>query len=133
MTFATTKLAGHRVLVEGTDFRGITGSTVLDGGQLATLTKATGADKAQADYDAAVKAFYAPLTDATDKLVEAQSVGETDARYIFEVSGPVEAVAGKAAVKVRLTQDSAVLRILENEGLDTSSLVWVNDELEIVE
>ena len=128
--FKTTRLANHRVLVKGTDQFGTTNQTVLDSTQWdgikAELTKSTVEDQ----FNAAVEEFYAPLLEKIDAIVAADEKSIVDDAYTLVVGETVEAVDAVAPAVYRLSQDSAILRLIE-EGR-TDRLVWVNDKLEII-
>ena len=128
--FKTTRLANHRVLVDGTDAFGNSGRTVLDSTQWdgikAELTKSTVEDQ----FNAAVEEFYAPLLEKIDAIVADAQKSVVDDAYVLTVGETVNAVEAVAPTVYRLNQDSAILRLLE-EGR-TDRLVWVNDKLEII-
>ena len=128
MSFTTTELTQNRVLVEGTDRLGFNGRTVLDSSQWQELKADRGHSDAHAEFDAAVNDFYAPLLAAVEKIEASHLANRDD---LFEVVVQ-EGEDGKAAVeeiRVALTKDSAILRLLE-QG-DEARLIWVGDSLEI--
>jgi hypothetical protein len=129
--FKTTKLAGARVLVEGTDVNGIIGRTVLSSAQLDNLRGSDTVAKAQEAYEQAERDFYAPIKAAAEALKSAVQTGTTDERFIYHVSDAVKSVAGQGKIDVTLTNDSAVLRIIE-ENPTTDQVIWVGEGLEIV-
>ena len=128
--FKTIRLANHRVLVDGTDAFGNSGRTVLYSTQWdgikAELTKSTVEDQ----FNAAVEEFYAPLLEKIDAIVADAQKSVVDDAYVLTVGETVDAVEAVAPTVYRLSQDSAILRLLE-EGR-TDRLVWVNDQLEII-
>ena len=129
-SFNTTRLANHRVLVDGTDVFGYQGRTVLSSTQWdgiqATLKKNTLEDQ----FNRAVEEFYAPLLEKIDAIVAADEKSIVDDVYTLTVGEPVDAVDAVEPAVYRLSHDSAVLRLLE-EGR-TDRLVWVGDRLEII-
>lgn len=130
MSFTTTKLAGHRVLVEGTDKNSILGREVLDSTQWDRLTEDTGHSAAHQAFDKAIEKFYAPLTKAAEAL-EAAHKGPAEDVFSIVTQEAVPATPGQREIRESLTHDSAVLRILEQSDAD-QRLIWVNDHLEIV-
>ena len=129
-SFKTIRLANHRVLVDGTDAFGNSGRAVLDSTQWdgikAELTKSTVEDQ----FNAAVEEFYAPLLEKIDAIVADAQKSVVDDAYVLTVGETVDAVEAAEPTVYRLSQDSAILRLIE-EGR-TDRLVWVNDSLEII-
>lgn len=124
--FITTRLAGDRMLVTN----GGKKQAILDTQQWDHIKSLTQTNEAQADFDKAVKDFFAPLTEAIDKIEEAKAP-KIDETYVVVVGETVEGTPGKQARAYHLGHDAAVLRILESG--DHSRLVWVgNDAIEIV-
>lgn len=124
--FITTRLAGDRMLVTN----GGKKQAILDTAQWDYIKSLMQTDEAQADFDQAVKDFFAPLTEAIDKL-EAAQAPKIDETYVVVVGETVEGTQGTQARAYHLCHDAAVLRILESG--DHSRLVWVgNDAIEIV-
>ena len=127
-SFKTTRLANHRVLVDGTDAFGFSGRTVLDSTQWdgikAELTKSTVEDQ----FNAAVEEFYAPLLEKIDAIVADAQKSVVDDAYVLTVGETVDAVEAVEPTVYRLSQDSAILRLIEEGRSDR--LVWVNDTLE---
>ena len=124
--FITTRLAGDRMLVTNGNKK----QAILATDQWDYIKSLTQTNEAQADFDQAVKDFFAPLTEAIDK-VEAAKAPKVDETYVVVVGEEVAGTPGKQARAYHLTHDAAVLRILESG--DHSRLVWVgNDAIEIV-
>lgn len=124
--FITTRLAGDRMLVTN----GGKKQTILDTAQWDNLKALSQTNEAQADFDQAVKDFFAPLTDAIDKL-ETAKAPKVDDTFLVVIGETVEGTPDKQARVYHLGHDAAVLRILESG--DHSRLVWVgNDAIEIV-
>lgn len=128
MTLKTTKLVDNRVFVHGTDAIGTHGEVVLDGTQWAELTQQTQVQLAQADFDAEVEKFFAPLTAAAEALGKKLERAEDEAYYV--VSEGSDSVAGQQRHVVKLTHDSQILRLIDDGREDR--LVWVGDGLEIL-
>ena len=130
MTFSTIELANDRVLVQGTDFAGTVGKQVLDATEWNGIKREQQLAGLTDQFDAAVEEFFAPLTDAADKLQAAFQV-ETDPLFYIVTD---EGTAGQAPVArtvAHLSQDSVILRLLEQDAA-TTRLVWVGDKLEII-
>ena len=124
--FITTRLAGDRMLVTNGNKK----QAILDTAQGDNLKALSQTNEAQADLDQAVKDFFAPLTEAIDKI-EAAKAPKFDETYVIVIGETIEGTPGKQARAYHLGHDAAVLRILESG--DHSRLVWVgNDFIEIV-
>jgi hypothetical protein len=131
MSFTTLALTGGRVLVKGTDSTGTEGQTVLDGSEWAQAKRQVAHAEAHEDFDQLVTDFFAPLLEAQEKLEATLSVPQLDQSSYFVIDEGEEATAGRAPTIIKLGKDSIVLRLLEEGKSDR--LVWVNDELEILE
>ena len=128
-TFNATRLAGNRMLVTGTDEgeRAILDTTEWDEYKHSIAHK-----EAEASFDAAVKAFYAPIEEATEaarKALEEAHAVFTDPAFNIVLEQGSEGVAPKHEVRLVLSKDAAVLRMIESG--DTSRLVWVGSDIEI--
>lgn len=131
MTFTTTNLVGHRVLVEGTDRFGRTGQTVVDSTQWDDINTNVQFERATKEFEAEVEKFFAPIAAAQDKLAETMK-SKLDGIETMVLKEAVEGVRPEDAIVIHLTKDSQILRILE-QGDGDARLRWVNDELEITE
>ena len=129
MTFTTTNLRDHRVLVSGTDVTGTAGQVVLDGRQWHELTKHQGFSKAEEKFNKKVEKFFAPLVKAADEYEKATAAEAEDELGFIVLQEEVVGQKGKAAIKERLTHDSIILRLLEAKQDDR--LIWVNGALEV--
>lgn len=129
-TFNTTNLVDGRVLVTGEDQFGTSGKAVLDGSQWAEINRRDEYSQATDAFDRAVEEFFAPLTDAADKL-EGALRRPTDSLGYVVLEEAVEGTPAKAEKLIKLTKDSMVLRVLESG--DNDRLVWVDEHLEILE
>jgi hypothetical protein len=130
MTFNTKKLTGSRVVVEGTDLAGNSGTTVVSSAQWDEINQRGEFSQAQQAFDDAVEEFFAPLTEAAEKLANSVSRPTDSISYVVQQ----EEIVGQAAqpqVLVRLSHDSIVLRLIESGNTDR--LVWVGDKLEVLE
>lgn len=130
MTFTQSRLVGNRVMVSGTDVLGTAGQTILDSTQWDEIKANQQFDTAQAAFDEAVAAHFADITKAAEQLNKSLEVPEDPASYVV-LREAVEGQRPDPGHTIKLTHDSIVLRLVE-QG-DTSRLVWVNDELEILE
>lgn len=130
MSFATTALVGNRVLVRGTDFLGVEGTTVLDSSQWVELGKTKQHKAATEEFDAAVTAFYAPIVEAAEKAKATLTQVDDPITYVV-LDEAVEGQQAKPAHLVKLTKDSIILRILEMDT-GTDMLAWVGDTLEVL-
>ena len=128
--FKTTRLANHRVLVKGTDQFGTTNQTVLDSTQWDGIQAKVNQTTAEDQFNAAVEEFYAPLLEKIDAIVAAEEKSIVDDAYVLTVGETVDAVEAVEPTVYRLSQDSAILRLIEEGRSDR--LVWVNDTLEII-
>lgn len=130
MTFTTKQLTGERVLVTGTDVLGTTGTTVLDSSEWNGVKAHLGYHEATDEFDAKVAEFFAPLTEAAEKLAAAGYTPQVDEDAIVVFDEGVEPTVGKQREVAHLGRDSIVLRLLERG--DHDRLVWVNDSLEVL-
>jgi len=131
MSFTIIKLAGDRALVKGRDAAGTYGQQILDAAEWNDFNAHTKHNDAHEAFDAAVEEFFAPLNAAVDALKETAKP-KHDPLFFVTVQEKSEAVAGTDEVLVRLSHDSAVLRLIEQDA-DTQRLLWVNDTLEILD
>lgn len=132
MTFSTQNLVGNRVLVTGTDVFGESGKQVLDGTQWAELAANKRYDAAQQDFNATVLEFFSEITEAAEAAAKAGAPAEVDSLTYVTLEEGVEAVAGKAERRIPLTEDSMILRLVEQDA-STGRLIWVDGSLEILE
>ena len=130
MAFTTTALVDNRVLVQGTDFLGVDGKCVLDSSQWLEVNKTTQFKQATSEFDDAVKAFFAPLEEAADKLEAAKKGDAPDPVTFVVLDEETKGVPAKPGRFVQLTHDSIVLRLLEQGAHDR--LAWVNETLEVI-
>jgi hypothetical protein len=132
MSFSTTRLVNHRVIVQGTDIFDVSGKTTLDSTQWDEIKADNSYSQALDAFDAAVEQFFAPLIEASESVAAAQPVAvPVDPMSYVVLSEAVEGVEAQPAQLVHLSADSIVLRLIE-EG-DTDRLVWVDGRLEVLE
>lgn len=128
--FNTTKLAGHRVLVQ--DDIGER-SEILDSTEWDEIKLHVAHHEAADAFDATVMEFFAPLLEAADAASEnlAKLAAEAnDPAFTIVVSEGTEGVEAEPAETITLSRDSAILRMIESG--DTSRLVWVGNRIEII-
>lgn len=116
--FEVTPLLTGGTMVKGTDVTGAEGSTVLwsDAWQAVQMAKAQ--SEAMAEFDARVEAFFAPLTEAADKLATLNQPSEWETVTIGEK------VEGQDVKVIRLDHDGVLLRLLAET--DGSQLRWLD-------
>ena len=126
-TFNITELAGDYLLVDDGADREVT----LDASGWAKISGNTAMDKAAADYDEAIKEFWAPLTKAAENLENAATVN-LDEDLFLVTQEAVEGTESRDLTVVELDMETAVVRLLRSG--DTSRLRWVGrgDSAEIV-
>lgn len=128
--FTLQNLTNDRVLVKGTDASGTTGTTVLFATEWRSIKAHKDYQSATADFEAKVEEFFAPLTEAAEKLNAAHAPKVDPITYVVLEEG-VEATAGAERTVLKLGRDSVVLRLIEAGDFDR--LVWVDDSLEVLE
>lgn len=131
MTFKTMNLTGERVLVKGTDNFGTTGEVVLDARQWNEVNRHRNVAEAGQAFDAEVDEFFAPLLRAAEKFDTAQTGRDEDPIAKFVIREGSEGVQARPEQAIHLNRDSVVLRLIERG--DTDRLVWVGDQLEVLE
>jgi hypothetical protein len=131
-SFTLTDLVGDRTLVEGTDARGNTGSTVVSNKEWREIAGTSEYNKATEAFDAAVDEFFKPLVEAAEALEHSVVAPPSDAAAYVVLEEGVEGVAAKDPVIVKLSRDSVILRLIEEGGKSADRLAWINDELEVL-
>ena len=128
--FKTTKLAGHRVLVQGSEQDQ---TCILDSSEWDEVQASLTATVATEAYDSAIERFFAPITRAADKLdaTLAKVMGPTDSRSQIVVNPGVEAVPGVEPEIIELGRDSTILRMIESDH--TEQLIWVGSSIELLQ
>ena len=128
--FNTTKLAGHRVLVQ--DDIGER-SEILDSSEWDEIKLHVAHHDAADAFDASVKEFFAPILEAADAVGEslAKLAAEAnDPAFTLVISEGTEGIEAEPAETITLSRDSAILRMIESG--DTSRLIWVGSKIEII-
>ena len=131
MTFAIINLAGDRALVKGRDAAGTYNQQILSAAEWNEFNARNKHSDAHEAFDAAVEAFFAPINEAVEALKETAKP-KLDPLFFVTVQEGSAAVEGTDEVLVHLSHDSAVLRLITQDP-DTDRLLWVNDNLEILE
>jgi hypothetical protein len=114
MTFTTTPLVNGGYLVEGTDTKGVFGTTILDSNSWDALVHLRTHKLAQEDFDQVVGEFFAPLVEAADKA-KSQLKGAAQDWGTVTLG---EQVTGHEAEVVQLDSDEGHDRLLR----------WVGDD-----
>ena len=117
--FVVTPLLTGGTMVRGSDVTGAEGSVVLWSDAWAAVQKAKAQAEAMKVFDASVVAFFAPLTEAADKLATIDEPSEWESVTIGE------AVEGQDANVIHLDNAGVLLRLLDET--DGSSLRWLNE------
>lgn len=123
MTFQITPLVSGGYLVEGTDSKGVDGSTILRSDKWDAVKYFRTHDLATAEFNQMVSEFFAPLTEAADKA-KALIAGPTKDWGTVILN---EGVEGQPTKSVELDEHGILLRLLDEEQVD--QLRWVNGEL----
>jgi hypothetical protein len=119
----TTKLMGGGTLIEGTDITGQQGRTVLVSSRWEAVQSIRAHIAAGEAFDEAVKAFFAPITDAAEAA--AKIAHPSASQYdTFVVS---EGVEGEEREVIQLDAAGIILRLLDEDRQDL--LRWVGDDL----
>ena len=122
--FTLKYLTSNRVYVYGTNDAGLPHEVVLDGTVLRGIQQQHLVHKAGDAYDRTVEEFFAPLTDAAERLQLFQQPLEADPAFVYMVEEGVEPVEGVEPEAYKLDHDGAVLRLLEAGDIDR--LIWVS-------
>lgn len=124
MTFQVQNMLGDQALVSGTDKLGNEGKTIVSTSQWDELKARSNFSAATEDFDAAVKEFFAPLTEAAEKAELALAGKPQDSAEYVVLKEATEGVEPEPAEIVALSKDSIILRLIE-EG-NTDRLMWVD-------
>lgn len=130
MTFTINRLVGGRAVVSGTDKFGTTNQVVVDTTQWDEINASTAFDQATEAFEAAVEDFFKPLTEAAEKINKQLNKPNDPLSYVVLHEGS-EGVPAQAEQLIKLNKDSIVLRLV-GAG-NTDRLVWVGDNLEVLE
>jgi hypothetical protein len=105
---------------------------VLDGSQWDEVSTRKEFSKAEKEFDAAVDAFFKPLTEAAEKVAKGiKRPGSDDKDSYVVLEEPEEGKPAKPGHLIKLNRDSIVLRLIESGNTDR--LIWVNNQLEVTE
>lgn len=129
-SFTTLNLTGNRVLVKGTDDQGTTGETVLFAEEWNRVKAHRAHLQAEAEFENTVEEFFSPIMEAVEKFSTAGELEDVDPISYVVLHEGTEAVQGRDEHGIKLGRDSIVLRLLESG--DTSRLVWVGGQLEVL-
>lgn len=122
-SFTTTPVAGGRVLIEGTDSKGVEGTAILHSTPWQQVLDYQHKRAAQESFDATVEEFFAPLLAAAEQM-------EGDSKFdptVVTVNEGAVRVDGEEPIVVRLDADGVILRAVASKAYD--QLRWVNGEL----
>ena len=125
-------LITDQFVVRGTDFLGKEGEVEVDGTQWAQLKRHGQFKAATAEFDDVVKAHFADISAAAERVKAISEVKQNPMGYVV-VAEEVKGVQAQPALLQHLSPDSVILRILEEQGLDTEQLTWVGDRLVALE
>jgi hypothetical protein len=128
-TFTTTGLSGHRVLVTGEDAFGTRRTCVLNSTEYDALNLEAKQKELAGEFDSAVEAFFAPLTEAAEKIETMMKTVEDPAFFVV-VQEEVPGTEAKREILHHMDKDTVILRFLASG--DTSRLIWVEDTIEIL-
>lgn len=128
-TFNTTELANDRVLVTGEDAQGYPSKKILDAKEFNALKLRDAQAGAVEEFDASVEAFFAPLTEAAERVQAAQKI-TLDPAFFITIQEGEAGTAAKQEILHQLGQDTVVLRLIEQGN--TARLIWVGDDIEIL-
>lgn len=120
MTFTTTPLIGGGTLVEGTDSAGKDGSVILRSELWDQVVAYRAKARAQVGFDAALKEFFKPLTDATDAF---RASAEDDEDSVVVLDEGTAHVQGEEPKRIHLDPDGIVLKLLSEHR--HASLRWI--------
>jgi hypothetical protein len=120
MAFTTRSVVGGGTFVEGTDAVGNDGAVILRDYAWSAYQEHVKHSADMQEYDAAVKAFFAPLVEAAEAV-------KADAKTDWSSITVEESVDGKPGKGIHLGPEGVILRIIAET--DGSSLRWVNGQL----
>ena len=123
MTFSITPLVSGGYLVEGTDGKGVDGTTVLRSEKWDAVKYTRAWDLATDEFNKVVEEFFAPLTEAAD----AAKTKVTPPQVAWNQVTITEGTEGTESKVITLDEHGVLLRLIE-EGHD-DKLRWVNGDL----
>ena len=127
MSFTTIALTGNKVLVEGTDVRGLSDSQVVDSTQWDRVKSNASYKTALSAIDDAIATLVAPITAAVDAANAIAKPATLDPLLYVVEQDAVEHVAGQQQMLTKLNSDSVILRAIEEGKADR--LLWVQHQL----
>lgn len=129
--FTITKLAGHRALVQGTDFTGTEGKVVLDTYEWDSIDAHLAKHDTADAYEDALAEFYAPLNKALAEIENAAAPVVDDLFQVVITEGS-EGTAPVQSEVISIGHHTAILRLINTQP-DTDRLIWVDEgQLEII-
>ena len=120
--FTVTKLMGGGTLVEGTDVTGKEGRTILVSDRWEMLQSIRLHKQASEVFDASVKEFFAPLTEAAEAAKAIANPTSEDWSKVVVTEG----TEGAEPEVVVLDMDGIILRLLDET--DGSMLRWIGED-----
>lgn len=129
MAFTTTPTADGGVLVEGTDSKGVDGTTVLRSESWTQVQNYLAFKAADEEYAVTVKDFFGPLVKAAEAREAA--LAKPKNYSTITVTEATTGINAEPAYEVELDAQGTVLRAL-SEGKD-NLLRWVNGELIVLQ
>lgn len=129
MAFTTTPTADGGVLVEGTDGKGVDGTTVLRSELWNQVVQYRAFKAADEEYNVTVKDFFGPIVKAAEALEAAKAKPRSYSRVT--ITEATVGINAEPAYEVELDPQGTVLRALD-EGRD-NLLRWVNGELIVLQ
>jgi hypothetical protein len=128
-SFTTTELAADQTLVSGLDHTGAPHQVILDATEFNELKRRDVQLSAADEFDKAVEQFFAPLTEAADRAIQASKT-VTDPAFFIVVQEGEEGTPSQQEVLHYLGRDTVVLRLIEQGNLDR--LIWVGDTIQVL-
>ena len=127
MTISRTNLSGNRVLLSEGDKQ-----YVADATEYNDLVAKRDILHARNEFDDSVDEFFAPISEALDKLNEAGKPKLPRDPYTYRVvQEEIEGVAGQSRIIHAYAKDTTILMLVDDHKEDR--LVWVGDSLEVLE
>jgi len=124
--FTITKLANSQALIEGTDSAGVEGCTLVSTVQWDEIAGFAAHQQATDEFGEVVKEFYAPLTDAADRIKAQLEVPKGDNISHYVLKPGKDGTKAEAEVSWDLNTDSTLLLIVQRGRYDM--LRWVRTE-----
>lgn len=124
MTFTTTRLINQRVLIEGADAVGNTGSIIVSSVQWDEVNQKQNYNLALESFNDTVAEFFAPLDQALNALEQVNRKPDQDpiAYVVFQEGS--DPSPGEVRHIVHLDEDAIILRLIK-EGM-SDRLRWID-------